>query len=199
MEAFRGTTAVLHSRWQAPAQQAGYDRWVAHANNASFTRAGGSRRIGARLRALFAQSGQRWHPFYDAVKNWRHYRSRARRPTARPAARPVSPPWGEAPLSRDPHPPPPPSGLGPARSLFCGPSRPRKIRHGVRLRGGRYQDGVFSPCGDQGHAAGAGRPVRVQAELGFLVSAQGRIETEIAEQLVLLPPRRAEETRRTRA
>lgn len=69
MEAFRRDYAVLRSRWQAtPAQQAGYDRWVAHANNASFAAQAAYDEWVPAFEALFAQSGQRWHPFYDAVK-----------------------------------------------------------------------------------------------------------------------------------
>ena len=51
-----------------PAQQAGYDRWVAHANNASFAAQAAYDEWVPAFEALFAQSGQRWQPFYDAVK-----------------------------------------------------------------------------------------------------------------------------------
>ena len=69
MKAFRRDYAVLRSRWQAtPAQQAGYDRWVAHANNASFAAQAAYDEWVPAFEALFAQSGRRWQPFYDAVK-----------------------------------------------------------------------------------------------------------------------------------
>ena len=69
MKAFRRDYAVLRSRWQAPpAQQAGYDRCVAHANNASFAAQAAYDEWVPAFEALFAQSGLRWHPFYDAVK-----------------------------------------------------------------------------------------------------------------------------------
>lgn len=69
MATFRSDYAALRSRWQAPpAQQAGYDRWVQHANNASFAAQAAYDEWVPAFEALFAQSGQRWQPFYDAVK-----------------------------------------------------------------------------------------------------------------------------------
>ena len=69
MDAFRRDYAALRSRWNAPpAQQAGYDRWVEHANNASFAAQAAYDEWVPAFEALFEQSGRRWQPFYDAVK-----------------------------------------------------------------------------------------------------------------------------------
>ena len=69
MDAFRRDYAALRSHWHAPpAQQAGYDRWVEHANNASFAAQAAYDEWVPAFEALFEQSGRRWQPFYDAVK-----------------------------------------------------------------------------------------------------------------------------------
>ena len=69
MNSFRSDYAVLRSRWQAaPALLAGYDRWVAKANNASFAAQAAYDDWVPAFEALFGQVGRRWHPFYDAVK-----------------------------------------------------------------------------------------------------------------------------------
>ena len=61
--------AALRSTWQAtPAQLAGYDRWVAKANNASFAAQAAYDEWVPAFEALFDQSGRRWQPFYDEVR-----------------------------------------------------------------------------------------------------------------------------------
>ena len=70
---FRTQYAALRERWlQAPgsnpAQVAGYDRWVAEANNAAFgTQAAYDGWVPA-FEALFAQEGKDWPRFYAAVR-----------------------------------------------------------------------------------------------------------------------------------
>ena len=69
MNAFRKDYAALRSTWQAtPAQLAGYDRWVAKANNASFAAQAAYDEWVPAFEALFDQSGRRWQPFYDEVR-----------------------------------------------------------------------------------------------------------------------------------
>lgn len=69
MGAFRKDYAALRSTWQAtPAQLAGYDRWVAKANNASFAAQAAYDEWVPAFEALFDQSGRRWQPFYDEVR-----------------------------------------------------------------------------------------------------------------------------------
>ena len=69
MDAFRKDYAALRSTWQAtPAQLAGYDRWVAKANNASFAAQAAYDEWVPAFEALFDQSGRRWQPFYDEVR-----------------------------------------------------------------------------------------------------------------------------------
>ena len=69
MDAFRKDYAALRSTWQAtPAQLAGYDRWVAKANNASFAAQAAYDEWVPAFEALFDQSGRRWQPFYDGVR-----------------------------------------------------------------------------------------------------------------------------------
>ena len=94
MATFRSDYAALRSRWQAtPAQQAGYDRWVQHANNASFAAQAAYDEWVPAFEALFAQSGRRWQPFYDAVKELAALPQPARADRLRALLpRPVSPP-----------------------------------------------------------------------------------------------------------
>lgn len=66
---FRKDYAALRSTWHAtPAQQAGYDRWVAKANNASFSAQAAYDEWVPAFEALFHQAGSRWQPFYDEVR-----------------------------------------------------------------------------------------------------------------------------------
>ena len=69
MSHFRTEYARLQAHWQAtPAQRAGYDRWVAHANNASFAAQAAYDEWVPAFEALFDQTGRRWQPFYDEVR-----------------------------------------------------------------------------------------------------------------------------------
>ena len=79
MKAFRDDYAALRARWldaqrgtpprATTAQVAGYDRWVAQANNASFAAQAAYDAWVPAFEALFAQQGQRWDAFYDAVRH----------------------------------------------------------------------------------------------------------------------------------
>ncbi len=70
MQDFRAQYAVLRERWLAQgARVEGYDRWVAQANNASFAAQAAYDAWVPAFEALFAQQGQRWDAFYDAVRN----------------------------------------------------------------------------------------------------------------------------------
>lgn len=69
MQAFRADYAALRERWQAtPAQTAGYDRWVAGANNASFGAQAAYNELVPAFEALFEREGRDWRRFYDAVR-----------------------------------------------------------------------------------------------------------------------------------
>lgn len=69
MGEFRSRYAALAERWHVPpAQRAGYDRWVAKANNASFAAQAAYDELVPAFEALFAQTGGDWPRFYDAVK-----------------------------------------------------------------------------------------------------------------------------------
>lgn len=69
MQAFRTDYAALRTRWQAtPAQTAGYDRWVAGANNASFGAQAAYNELVPAFEAVFEREGRDWHRFYDAVR-----------------------------------------------------------------------------------------------------------------------------------
>ncbi len=70
MQDFRAQYAVLRERWLAQgARVEGYDRWVAQANNASFAAQAAYDAWVPAFEALFAQQGQRWDAFYDAVRH----------------------------------------------------------------------------------------------------------------------------------
>ena len=70
MRDFRARYAVLRERWLAQgARVEGYDRWVAQANNASFAAQAAYDAWVPAFEALFAQQGQRWDAFYDAVRH----------------------------------------------------------------------------------------------------------------------------------
>ena len=80
MNDFRAAHATLRAQWLAPsgaapaapaattAQVAGYDRWVAKANNASFAAQAAYDELVPAFEALFEREGQDWHRFYDAVR-----------------------------------------------------------------------------------------------------------------------------------
>jgi len=78
MEAFRADYAKLRAQWLAPqdgtaplattAQVAGYDRWVARANNASFAAQAAYDELVPAFEALHAREGGDWPRFYDAVR-----------------------------------------------------------------------------------------------------------------------------------
>lgn len=69
MQSFRADYAALRERWQAtPAQTAGYDRWVASANNASFGAQAAYNEFVPAFVAIFEREGRDWRRFYDAVR-----------------------------------------------------------------------------------------------------------------------------------
>ena len=78
MQAFRADYAALRARWldtcggRVPqvttAQVAGYDRWVAQANNASFAAQAAYDELVPAFEALFEREGRSWPRFYDAVR-----------------------------------------------------------------------------------------------------------------------------------
>ena len=86
MQRFRADYAALRERWLNPpgggapqastAQVAGYDRWVAQANNASFAALGAYEDWVPAFEAMHQQAGGDWPRFYDAV------RALARQPAA---------------------------------------------------------------------------------------------------------------------
>ena len=65
MQRFRDAYAQLKTNWGG---YAGYDRWVAQANNASFAAQAAYDELVPGFEALFNQQGQDWPRFYDAVK-----------------------------------------------------------------------------------------------------------------------------------
>jgi predicted aminopeptidase len=67
-EKFRARYAELRSSWAVPAGSlAGYDRWVAQANNASFGAQAAYDDLVPGFEALFTRSGS-WPAFYDEVR-----------------------------------------------------------------------------------------------------------------------------------
>lgn len=78
MQSFRAEYAMLRERWLRPqdgtvplastAQVAGYDRWVARANNASFAAQAAYDDLVPAFEALHAHEGGDWQRFYDAVR-----------------------------------------------------------------------------------------------------------------------------------
>ena len=69
MEEFRARYADMAQQWGAgPAQRAGYDRWVAQANNASFAAQAAYDDLVPGFEALFEREGRDWARFYDAVR-----------------------------------------------------------------------------------------------------------------------------------
>ena len=67
MQRFRERYAALAATWPA-AQRAGYDHWVATANNASFGAQAAYDEWVPAFEALFEQSARNWPRFYDAVQ-----------------------------------------------------------------------------------------------------------------------------------
>ena len=65
MKQFRTRYATLKAGWNG---FAGYDAWVAKANNASFGAQAAYDELVPGFEALFEQSGQRWPQFYAAVR-----------------------------------------------------------------------------------------------------------------------------------
>lgn len=78
MQAFHAEYAALRAQWLQPqgggmplattAQVAGYDRWVAKANNASFAAQAAYDELVPAFQALFEREGRDWPRFYDAVR-----------------------------------------------------------------------------------------------------------------------------------
>ena len=69
LQEFTKDYAELRASWDGPPQRlAGYDRWVAQANNASFGAQAAYDELVPDFEALFARSGGNWPAFYDAVK-----------------------------------------------------------------------------------------------------------------------------------
>ncbi|MFY3383323.1 aminopeptidase [Paracidovorax sp. MALMAid1276] len=78
MQTFRDDYAALRAHWLAPpggaaplattAQVAGYDRWVAEANNASFAAQAAYDELVPAFEALFEREARDWPRFYDAVR-----------------------------------------------------------------------------------------------------------------------------------
>ena len=99
MQQFHADYATLRAHWLAAppcvaplattAQVAGYDRWVAKANNASFAAQAAYDELVPSFEALFEREGRDWPRFYDAVRQLtqtplpeRHDSLRALLPTA---------------------------------------------------------------------------------------------------------------------
>ncbi|MFN3438692.1 MAG: aminopeptidase [Acidovorax sp.] len=78
MQQFHADYAALRTRWLQPqngsapqastAQVAGYDRWVAKANNASFAAQAAYDELVPAFEALFERERRDWPRFYDAVR-----------------------------------------------------------------------------------------------------------------------------------
>ena len=66
MERFRGRYAELKKAWGG---FAGYDPWVARANNAAFAAQAAYDELVPGFEALFAREGGDWLRFYDAVRH----------------------------------------------------------------------------------------------------------------------------------
>ena len=65
MQAFRDGYAELRQQWGG---FAGYDRWVADANNASLGAQGAYDELVPEFEALFVREGRNWPAFYHAVR-----------------------------------------------------------------------------------------------------------------------------------
>jgi predicted aminopeptidase len=73
------------------AQVAGYDRWVAKANNASFAAQAAYDELVPAFEALFERQGRDWPRFYDAVRQLAQQPQPQRREALR-ALLPAQPP-----------------------------------------------------------------------------------------------------------
>ena len=70
MEKFKADYAALKARFDdAPERWAGYDGWVARANNATFGTLGAYDDLVDDFESLFQREGQDWQRFYDAVSH----------------------------------------------------------------------------------------------------------------------------------
>jgi len=98
MDAFRRNYEVLKTQWGG---YAGYDLWVAKANNASFGAQAAYDELVPQFEALYARQGS-WQKFYDACKALAKLPREQRRAalaqqaqqslTNAPDSKPVSPP-----------------------------------------------------------------------------------------------------------
>ena len=69
MRQFRADYEAMKSRFNDPPERwAGYDAWVAKANNAAFGAQGAYDDLVEAFERLFAREGRDWQRFYDAVK-----------------------------------------------------------------------------------------------------------------------------------
>ena len=102
MQAFRTDYATLRAGWlQArrdrpaavnAAQLAGYDRWVARANNASFAAQAAYDELVPAFEALFEREGRQWPRFYDAVRQLAQQPEAQRHQSLRALPPPTEPP-----------------------------------------------------------------------------------------------------------
>lgn len=102
MQSFRSDYAALRAGWlEAPsdrptamnaAQLAGYDRWVAHANNASFAAQAAYDELVPAFEALFAREGHQWPRFYNAVRQLAKQPETQRHQSLRALSPPKEPP-----------------------------------------------------------------------------------------------------------
>jgi predicted aminopeptidase len=102
MQAFSTDYATLRAGWlQArhdrpatvnAAQLAGYDRWVAQANNASFAAQAAYDELVPAFEALFEREGRQWPRFYDAVRQLAQQSEPQRHQSLRALSPPKEPP-----------------------------------------------------------------------------------------------------------
>jgi predicted aminopeptidase len=102
IQAFRTDYATLRAGWlQArrdrpaavnAAQLAGYDRWVARANNASFAAQAAYDELVPAFEALFEREGRQWPRFYDAVRQLAQQPEAQRHQSLRALPPPKEPP-----------------------------------------------------------------------------------------------------------
>jgi predicted aminopeptidase len=101
MQEFRASYGQLRAQWlgtaagavaqATTAQVAGYDRWVAKANNASFAAQAAYDELVPAFEALFERQGRDWPRFYDAVRQLAQQPQPQRREALR-ALLPAQPP-----------------------------------------------------------------------------------------------------------
>ena len=102
MQSFRSDYATLRAGWlegrsDRPAamnavQLAGYDRWVANANNASFAAQAAYDELVPAFEALFEREGRQWPRFYDAVRQLAKQPEAQRHQSLRALSPPKEPP-----------------------------------------------------------------------------------------------------------